>query len=62
MEQQERDPERGQPVRPAPDGPATRRKPYTRPAIVGETRLETRAGSPVSIPIDPMNVRNDYGL
>ena len=48
-----------------PNQPAQRssaRTPYTPPAIVSETRLETRAGSPLSVPLDPMNTRNDYGL
>lgn len=49
---------------PAPPAAARqpRRKPYTPPAIVSETRLETRAGSPLSVPLDPMNTPNDYGL
>jgi len=51
------------PAQPAPPAlPSPARKPYTPPAIVSETRLETRAGSPLSIPLDPMNIRNDYGL
>jgi hypothetical protein len=49
------------PAQPAPTRDR-RRKPYARPAIVAETRLETRAGSPLSTPLDPINTRNDYGL
>lgn len=47
-----------------PTQPRAARKPYTPPAIVSETRLETRAGSPFSNPldVDPINSRNDYGL
>ena len=51
------------PAQPAPPAqPSPARKPYTPPAIVSETRLETRAGSVLSVPLDPMNTRNDYGL
>ena len=53
---------REQPAQPRPAPPSPARKPYTPPAIVSETRLETRAGSPLSVPLDPMNTRNDYGL
>jgi hypothetical protein len=42
--------------------PRRPRKRYAPPAIVSETRLETRAGSPLSNPIDPLNSKNDYGL
>lgn len=51
-----------QPQQPRPA--RTARKPYTPPAIVSEKQLETRAGSPLSSPldIDPINSRNDFGL
>jgi hypothetical protein len=39
-----------------------RRKRYVKPAIVTELKLESRAGSPVSDPLDPMNTPNEYGL
>lgn len=42
--------------------PRIARKPYAPPSVVSETRLETRAGSPLSNPLDSLNGKNDYGL
>ena len=38
------------------DNADSERKPYTKPEIVHELELETRAGSPLSLPEDPLKV------
>lgn len=49
-------PREPQPAPAQPERPA--RKPYARPAIVSEMRLEARAGTPLFLPDPP----NEYGL
>lgn len=44
-----------------PRKPSPARKPYSRPAIVAELPLETRAGSPLNL-LDPNGEPNEYGL